>query len=166
MQTNTYTVNQIDKYNFEIKHFDELIAQITYETWFSFNAQIKLHNGTICMLREKGKFGLVIELIKNEKPYYEFAMNWKNQIVINALETYLEKDFVFNRKANAKNIFTLTNKNNEEILECEVIQDTLKNTINTIAVSNELLEELDDKAILLAIVVHCTNYYLTLAVSY
>ncbi len=84
-------------------------GELIYEKWYSFKAQILMHDGTTYHLEPKGFWDSTIQLKHNNQVLTEFSMGWKG-IVIKTLFNNREDRFLLQLKGLLSSKFILVNR--------------------------------------------------------
>lgn len=90
-----YKISTTNSQNFSLIFENEIVGELVYEKWYSFNAEILLNDGTNYQLEPKGIWDSKIELKHGTQTLLEFKMGWTGIIIKTLFEnkedTYLLK---------------------------------------------------------------------------
>ncbi len=160
-----YQAKSDKSFTFEVSEGDRLIGILTYESWFKFNAVIKMADQSHYRVEPKGFWGTTIELKDGEKVLLKFEMNWNGEIVLQTFVSDIEKGYIFKHRGIFKESFVLTDQEGTELL---VLKPHLKwNRMNyeyRITIS-DTFATLPDKEIVLMSALHCANYYMSMMMA-
>jgi hypothetical protein len=156
-----YTILSENRKTFNIKSGDEVVASLNYTSWFQIDADLIVGDKKY-LIRQKGFWGLTVEVLDGDASLYSFAMNWKGQIIINAMDTQIERDFVFKHKMSLKQQYTLSDKNGVELLEIDAKFKLASLKFEYDIATSDAFEALGDKLVLIGIQLHCVNYYISM----
>jgi len=157
-----YKISADGARHFILTEGDRALGELTYEKWFSFEAAILLTDTAQFHIKPKGFWGTTIELQQEGVTLLHFNMGWNGNIIIQTIFNKQQQDFVFGQKSFFKNLYTLTDSQNQELL---VIQPDFKwkelNYDYTIFATDSF-EASAFKEVLLLLTVHCANYYMAM----
>jgi hypothetical protein len=154
-----YTVASNNTQHFSLRAGGRVLGELTYKSWFSFESTITLTDHSQFAIKPKGFWGTTIELRQGDATLLHFTMGWNGNIVIRATFPDHPQDLVFKQKNFLKNLYALTDSQQQELL---VIQPDFKWKTFTYDYSistAEVVEALAFKEILLLVTIHCANYY-------
>jgi|SRR6478672_3110837 len=151
--------------SFEVSKDDQSIGNLSYKSWFKFNAVIELANNSIYQIEPKGFWGTTIELKNGENVLLQFKMNWNGEIIIQTYFDTVEEDYVFKHRGVLKESFTLTDKRGSELLVMKPHFKWNKMNYEYEITTSETFDALPDNKILLMNALHCANYYMSMMMS-
>src|SRR5690606_25677835 len=93
----TYHAKSTNGLSFEVRKDNEAIGQLTYSSWFKFNAVITVAGATY-PVAPKGFWETSIEVRDGEKVLLAFSMGWKGEIVLRTYFNGTEQGYVFNHR--------------------------------------------------------------------
>lgn len=102
-----------DRKTFRLTDNEKLLGELTYKSFFSYNAEITLINADRYEIKPVGLFGTSITVAKNETEVANLKMNWKGQIVIAFPDG---QEFVFKAKGVFHNKYVIENKEEEALI--------------------------------------------------
>ncbi|MBO3273458.1 hypothetical protein [Hymenobacter defluvii] len=147
---------------FRLTEGSRTIGELTYPTWFTFEATLTLPDQPPLQAKPKGFWGTTIELWQQEALLLRFKMGWNGNIILHTAFGGEEQDFVFQLKGFFKNQYVLTNTHQQELLVLQPDFKWKKVTYEFDIATVEAFEELPYKDILLLLTVHLANYYITM----
>nr|WP_293836644.1 hypothetical protein [uncultured Arsenicibacter sp.] len=139
-------------------------GELIYEKWYSFKAHILMHDGTTYYLEPKGFWDSTIQLKHSNQVLAEFSMGWKG-IIINTFFNNREDRFLLQLKGLLSSKFMLVNTDNVTVLAAETDFKWSKLTFDYSIETSPEFDGFDDKELLVLTVLHCINYYITMAAS-
>lgn len=137
----TYQAKSTNGLSFEVSKDSEVIGQLTYGSWFKFNAVITIAD-TAYPVEPKGFWGTSIEVRRGEQVLLSFSMGWKGQIVLQTYFSDAREGYVFDHRGVFRESFVLTDQDGKELLEAA-----------------------HGKDILILTALHCANYYLSMTMA-
>lgn len=156
-----YHAKSTNGLSFEVSKDSEVIGQLTYSSWFKFNAAITILETTY-PVEPKGFWDTSIDVRDGEKVLLSFSMGWRGQIVLQTYFNDAEEEYVFNHRGVFRESFVLTDRAGTELL---VMKPQLKWAMMNYEyelTTTDAFEALPDKHILLLTALHCANYYLSM----
>ncbi|MET4104873.1 hypothetical protein [Hymenobacter sp. UYP22] len=161
-----YTVTPDSSHYFRLAEGLRAVGELTYPSWFTFDATLSLLDQPPFQIKPKGFWGTTIELEQHGNTLLHFTVGWNGNILLHAaFPQQPQQNFIFKQKGVFKNQYMLTDDQDRELL---VIQPGFKwknSTFDFTLFSTERFEALASKDILMLVAVHCANYYLTLMMS-
>ena len=157
-----YQAKANNSLSFDVTRNEVFIGNLSYKSWFKFNAVIEIANGSTYQVEPKGFWGTTIELKHDENVLLQFKLNWNGAVVIQTYFTDSEKSYVFKHRGVFKESYTLIDQDGIELL---IMKPQLKwNKLNYEyqITTSELFESLSNKDILLMNSLHCANYYMSM----
>jgi hypothetical protein len=103
-----------DKKTFRLTDNEQLLGELTYKNFFSYNAEITLTNSDSYEVKPIGFFGTSIAVTKNETEIANLKMNWKGQIIITFQDG---QEFVFKAQGVFHNTYVIENKEGEKQIQ-------------------------------------------------
>lgn len=103
-----------DRKTFRLSDNDQPLGELTYKSFFSYDAEITLANSDRYKIRPVGFFGTSISVTKNGMEVANLKMNWKGQIIITFQEG---QEFVFKAQGVFHNIYVIENKEEEKLIQ-------------------------------------------------
>jgi hypothetical protein len=159
-----YNANSTNSQNFSLTFENQKVGELIYKKWYSFNAEIKLSDGSIFQLEPKGFWDSKIELKDGSKTLLAFKMGWKGIIIKtffqNKEDAYLLK---LNGLLSSKFVLIDTDKNELMLAETDFKWNKLKYDYNI--ETSKKFDDFEDKELLLLTILHCINYYMTTIAS-
>lgn len=159
-----YKANSTDARNFSLTFDDRKIGELIYTKWYSFNAEILLSNAKRYQLESKGFWESKIELKDGEKILLEFKMGWKG-IIINSFLEGKQETFLLKIKGLLSSKFMLIDTNNNELMAAETDFKWSKFNYDYLIETAADFEKFTNKELLLLTMLHCINYYMSIAAS-
>lgn len=157
-----YNVTSKSTFSFDVQKEEQFIGNLSYKSWFQFNATIKMANKLSYEIEPKGFWRTTIELKEGEKVLLQFKMNWNGEIVVQSYFDELEKGYVFKHRGFFKESFVLTDQEGKELLVMKP-QIKWKNMNYEYQVTTaDTFETAPEKEILLMAALHFANYYMTM----
>lgn len=160
----TYQAKSTNGLSFEVSNDSEVIGQLTYSSWFKFNAVITIAD-TAYPVEPKGFWETSIEVREGEQVLLSFSMGWKGEIVLRTHFNGAEQGYVFSHRGLFRESFTLADRAGTELLVMKPHLEWAKMNYEYEVITADTFEALPDKAILLLTALHCTNYYLSITMS-
>ncbi len=154
-----------NKLVFDITKDYTLIGQLTYKSWFKFNATITLPNTTEYEVLPKGFWGTTIEVKDGENVLLEFKMNWSGDVVIQTYFNAVEKGYVFKHRGFFKDSFILLDEDGAELLVMKPHVKWSKMFYEYEITTADAFEALSNKEIVLITSLHCANYYMSMVTA-
>ena len=77
-----YLAKSNNSLSFDVTKDEQLLGKLNYQSWFKFNADVEMANGSTFPVEPKGFWGTTIECKDREKVLLKFKMNWNGAIVI------------------------------------------------------------------------------------
>jgi hypothetical protein len=159
-----YKANATNSKNFSLTFENQIIGELIYKEWYSFNAEILLSNGAKYQLESKGFWNSIIELKDDTKTLLEFKMGWKG-IIIKTFFNDKENTFLLKLNGLLSSKFVLIDTDKTELLVAET--DFKWNKLNY-DYNIETTQDFDNfykKELLLLSILHCINYYITIVAT-
>ncbi|GAB3830631.1 hypothetical protein [Hymenobacter jeollabukensis] len=139
------------------------LGQLVYPKWFAFEATLTLADQSAFEVKPKGFWGTTIELLQDGRPLMRFKMGWNGNIILHAaIPGQLEQDFVFKQQGFFKNRFVLTDAQHQELLAVQPDFKWKQFAYEYALATTDAFEALAFKPVLLLLIVHCANYYMTM----
>ncbi|MBO0360646.1 hypothetical protein J0X19_21985 [Hymenobacter sp. BT186] len=159
-----YHVTADDTRCFRLREGARLVGQLTYPSWFSFEATLTLATEpTPFAVQPKGFWGTTIELRQHDTTLLRFKMGWNGNIILQStFPGHAPQDFVFRQKGLFKSHYLLTDAEGQELLVVQPDFKWSKFTYEFALTSTAALETHPSKDVLLLLAVHCANYYITM----
>lgn len=160
----TYHAKSTNGLSFEVRNGSEAFGQLTYSSWFKFNAVATVAGATYS-IEPKGFWETSIEVRGGEKVLLSFSMGWKGQIVLQTFFNGAETGYVISHHGVFRESFVLAERGGTELL---VMKPQLKWTQMNYEyelVSSDAFESFPDNGILLLTALHCANYYMSLTMA-
>lgn len=92
----------------------------------------------------------------------KFNMNWKGEIVVQTFFDYTELGYIFKHRGFFKDSFVLNNQEGSELLVMKPNFKWSKMNYEYAITTDDAFEGLANKEIILMILVHCSNYYMSM----
>jgi len=160
----TYHAKSTNGLSFEVRKDNEAIGQLTYSSWFKFNAVITVAGATY-PVAPKGFWETSIEVRNGEKVLLAFSMGWKGEIVLRTYFNGTEQGYVFNHRGLFRESFILADPEGTELLVMKPHLKWAKMNYEYEVATTDTFEAFPDKAILLLTALHCGNYYLSMTMA-
>jgi hypothetical protein len=159
-----YHVTAADTHCFRLSAGPQLVGELTYPSWFSFEATLTLSTDpTPFAVQPKGFWGTTIELRQHETTLLRFKMGWNGNIILQSTFAGLApQDFVFRQQGFFKSHYLLTDAEGQELLVVRPDFKWNKFTYEFALTATPALEAHPYKDVLLLLAVHCANYYITM----
>lgn len=157
-----YSVASIDSKHFSLKQNDTVLGVLHYLTWYSFKAEIKLANNSVYQIEPKGFWGTTIELKELGQVLLDFKMNWSGSIEVNSKFNGVEKHYLFKHKGILNEFFILLDSDETELLTMKPDFKWKKLKTDYEITTSAQIESLYEKDILLMVLIHCANYYMSM----
>ncbi|MBC7865581.1 MAG: hypothetical protein IAF38_21585, partial [Bacteroidia bacterium] len=113
------TVKSNDTRNFAFFISGNGIGTLVYKNWFSLTAEIKLADHQSFVIEPKGVWGTTVEVKKDEKTLLSFKMSWGGNIIFKTFLGGKENEFIFRKKGMLKNVYTLADKDGNQLIEVQ-----------------------------------------------
>lgn len=156
-----YKAKSINSRNFNLTSGDEFQGELIYEKWYSFNAEIRLADGSTYLLESKGIWDSKIELKDDTKVLLDFKMGWDGIMI----RTFFDSDkatYLLKSKGLLGSKFVLIDANEKELLAAEMDFKLYTFNYDCNLETAEGFENLDNRELLLLTTLHCINYYMTI----
>lgn len=161
-----YIVKSENTKLFSLFFNDKELGTLHYENWFSFKASIQVEKNREYHVTPKGFWGTTIEVKKQYGDVLiKMKMNWKGNIVIQTNLDKVERDFLLIQKSMLKNVFILQDKDERELLVIKPDFKWKKINYDYEINSTPAFDLLPDNSLLLLVVIHCANYYMTMMMT-
>lgn len=157
-----YQAKSVNSLTFDLTKDDRLVGQLSYKSWFRFDALMVLTNNETYQVEPKGFWGTTIELKSNERVLLQFSMNWSGDIVIETYTGDTEKGYVLKHKGFFKESFILAGPDGTELLVMKPDMKWTKMSYEYQIATSDDFESFPDKDMLLLISLHCANYYVSM----
>jgi hypothetical protein len=157
-----YKVRSTDIKHFSLTINEKEIGKLTYEKWFSFNAEMILDGDSTYQIEPKGFWGTTIELKQNDQVLMNFKMSWNGNIIIHSNFDGMERDFVLKHKGILKESYVLLNKEEEDLLVVKPDFKWNKFNYDYQITTTDRFDNYGFNTILLLTTIHCVNYYMTM----
>lgn len=157
-----YQAKSTSSLSFDVTIEDELIGNISYKSWFKFNADVVMPNGSSYQVEPKGFWETIVELKDKEKVLLDFQMNWKGEIIVKTYFDDSEKGYVFKHTGFFKESFLLLDQEGTQLLVMKPHLKWKKMNYEYEITTAEPFESLPFKEILLMSSLHCANYYMSM----
>ena len=160
-----YLAKSTNSLSFDVTKDDTLIGKLIYQSWFKFNADVEMANGSNYQVGPKGFWGTTIECKDGEKVLLKFKMNWNGAIVIQTFFNDNEIGYVFKHRGIFKDSFILTNQEGMELLVMKPHLKWFKSNYEYQVTASGSFEIIPQKELLVMISVHCANYYMAMMMA-
>ncbi len=159
----TYQAKSSNSRTFELTQNDKSIGQLTYTSWFRFDALITMGNYKNFQIEPKGFWGTTIELKENENVLVKFKMNWSGEIVIQTYFDGQEKGYTLKHKGFFNESFLLVDQDEIELLMMKPHLQWFKRAYEYQIETVDGFDRIPNKELLLMTTLHGANYYMSLA---
>lgn len=160
----TYQAKSTNGLSFEVRKDGEPIGQLTYSSWFKFNAVITIADANY-PVEPKGFWETSIEVKDGKNVLLAFSMGWKGEIVLQTYFNDVEQGYIFNHRGLFRESFILADREGAELLVMKPHLKWTKMNYEYKVATAGTFEALPDKAILLLTALHCANYYLSMTMA-
>ncbi|MES2862647.1 MAG: hypothetical protein V4666_00875 [Bacteroidota bacterium] len=160
-----YQAKSNSSLSFDLTREEELIGRLIYKSWFKFDAEMEIANGSSYQIVPKGFWGTTIELKDKEKILLNFKMNWNGEIVVQTYFNDLQKDYLFKHKGIFKESFILLDQEETELLVMKPHLKWSKMNYEYQITTFDNFENISNKEIVLTTSLLCANYYMSMMAS-
>ena len=157
-----YSVTAKSILSFDVIKDAQRVGNLTYKSWYKFNAAIVLANGLQYEIEPKGFWGTTVELKEGATLLLQFKMNWNGEIVVQTFFNGVEQGYVIKHRGLFKESFILNNQEGMELLLMKPQIKWKSFNIEYDITTTDTFETLPQKEILLMTSVHCANYYMSM----
>jgi hypothetical protein len=157
-----YKVTASGNQDFQLLANDSLVGTLRYPHWYSIKAGITLADGSTFQVEPRGFWGTTIELKNEHNVLLTFKMSWNGDIIIKSKLNDTGKAFVFKSKSVLKHTYALQDKKGRELLVIQPDFQWSKLNYNYTISTTEHSAEVESQALLLLMVIHCANYFMTM----
>jgi len=160
-----YHAKSKNSLSFDVTKDDKLVGSLYYKSWFKFNAEVLVANGSSYQVEPKGFWEATVELKEGEKVLLNFQMNWNGEIIVKTYFDDLEKGYIFKHTGFFKESFILIDQEGTELLVMKPHLNWKKVNYEYQISTSDTFEALSYEEILLMSSVHCANYYMSMMMA-
>lgn len=152
-----YQATSKNSKNFSLSNDNVHVGELIYPKWYTFNAEIVLHDNSKYNLVSTGFWDAKIELKQGDVTLLNFKMGWKG-IQINTFFDGKSNNFLLQSRGLLKSKYVLIDINAKELLAVESDFQWNKLHYDYNIETSEAFDDFKNKELILLTLLHCINY--------
>jgi hypothetical protein len=149
------TVKSQEKRVFEISDENNIIAELIYPKWYSYDAELKFNNSEY-QFKSVGFWGTKLVLNQNDKSLFSFRLHWNGGLEIK--DIIKEESYFLESKGIFKRTFNLFNNKKEHL--ATLVPDYKWNKLEyeyLVSTDDEFFKSFENKLLIFS-VIYGVNY--------
>ncbi len=156
-----YKANSLSLRSFSLTNNNKMVGELVYPKWYSFKADIIINDKTNYKFATKGRWKSKLVLQQDDKTLAELKMTWKG-VVIKTKFDNKEQNYLLKAKTFLNRKYVLIDTDKNELVLADTDFQWKKLRCDYDITTTDEFEKLDNKEVLLFVILHGINYYQTI----